>query len=439
MDFARDRIALKLTAAALAFLATFAVVRAIDGATPSAGQDSADLGDGLLPTASTVERIATLERQVSQSPSDVRGYVDLGHAYLARFGETEDPGLYPRAQDAFETAQRLDPNDASAVAGMAQLELSRHQFQLGLELAERARRLNPSTVELDGLIVDGEIESGRYAAAVRTLQHYVSRRPELGSYARISYFRELHGDLDGAVGAMRLAAEAAGDRSADSSFPTTLLGKLRADEGNYGAAAAAYRRVLMLKPGYPDAMLGLAAIEAGRGKTEAALARYRKVQQRVPAPDHAILLGDAEQAAGDPGAAARAYDAARVAFDAEEAHGANTATERAVFEADHGDAARAVELGRHAWRYTPSVRAADAYAWALSAAGEDRAALRFSDRAMRLGSRDPVFLYHAGMVADRAGRPVRAHALLGRLIAQDPDFSPLYGPRARAALKALDE
>ena len=437
MDFARDHIAVKLTAAALAFLATFAAVRAIDGATPSVGTHSRDLSEGLLPSATTAQRIASLQGQVGQSPTDPRGYVDLGHAYLARFGETEDPGFYPQAQDAFETALRLDPKDPSAVAGMAQLELSRHQFPLGLALAERARRLNPSTVEFDSLIVDGQIELGRYGQAAKTLRHYVSRRPELGSYARISYFRELHGDLAGALKAMQLAAAAAGDGSADSVFATTLLGKLQADRGSYAAAEATYRQVLMLKPGYPDAMLGLAAIEAGRGLTEAALDRFRKVQRSVAAPDHAILLGEAEQAAGHFAAASHAYDAARATFDAEEAHGANTATERAVFEADHGNATRAVELGRRAWRYTPSVRAADAYAWALSTAGDHGAALRFSDRAMRLGSRDPHFLYHAGMVAFRAGHSDRARAFLGRLARQDPDFSPLHGPRAQETLRTL--
>jgi hypothetical protein len=74
---------------------------------------------------------------------------------------------------------------------------------------------------------------------------------------------------------------------------------------------------------------------------------------------------------------------------------------------------------------------------ALSAAGEHDAALRFSERAMRLGSRDPAFLYHAGIVAFRAGRSDRAHVFLARLVAQDPEFSPLYGPHARRLLKAL--
>jgi tetratricopeptide (TPR) repeat protein len=162
------------------------------------------------------------------------------------------------------------------------------------------------------------------------------------------------------------------------------------------------------------------------------------VARNVPAPDHAILLGEAEEAAGHREAASRAYQAARGAFDAEAAQGANTATERAVFEAGHGDPARAVELGRHAWHYTPSVRAADAYAWALSGAGRDRQALVMSDRAMRLGSRDPIYLYHAGIVALRAGQSERAHSFLARLVAQSPQFHPLYGPRAQRALEGLD-
>jgi tetratricopeptide (TPR) repeat protein len=441
MELVRNHIAITLLAATLAFLATLVAIKAFDGGAGLVDVDGSprSVSDGLLPSATTPQRIEALEAQVRERPSDPQGFTDLGHAYLVRFGEIEDPAFYPKAQAAFERALDISPDYPSAVAGMAQLQLSRHQFSQGLALAERATRLNPATVQINALITDAEVELGRYRAAAHTAERYVSHRPELASYARISYLRELHGDLSGAVQAMQLAASAAGDRSADSAFATTLLGKLYADQGDYATAEATFQRVLMVKPGYPDAMLGLAKIEFARGDRETALERYRAVPRAVPAPDHWILLGEAEQAAGDLPAAHRAYGEAAAAFDAEEAQGANTATERAVFEAEHGDPARAVVLGRHAWRYTPSVRAADAYSVALSAAGEDRAALRFSDRAVRLGSLDPVFLYHAGMVAFRAGRADRARGFLTRLVARSPDFSPLYGPRARRALKALGD
>jgi tetratricopeptide (TPR) repeat protein len=434
MNLVREHIAVKLAAAALAFLATFAVVRAIDGGGPVDIGGHSGVGQGLRPSATTAQRIEALQADVQRSASDARAHVDLGQAYLTRFGEIEDPAFYPRAQHEFEIALSLEPDDPSAVASMAKLQLSRHQFRQGLALAERARSLNPSTVQIDALITDGEVELGRYGAAAHTLQHYVNRRPEVGSYARISYLRELHGDVRGAVRVMELASAAAGERSANAAYANTLLGKLHADQGDYETAAREFQGVLTLKPGYPDAMLGLATIEFGRGHTEAALDLYRAVARSVPAPDHAILLGEAEEAAGHQAAADRAYREAGGAFDAEAAQGANTATERAVFEASHGDPARAVELGRRAWHYTPSVRAADAYAWALSSAGRDRQALVMSDRAMRLGSRDPIYLYHAGIVALRAGQSVRAHSFLARLVAQSPQFHPLYGPRAQRVL-----
>ena len=47
---------------------------------------------------------------------------------------------------------------------------------------------------------------------------------------------------------------------------------------------------------------------------------------------------------------------------------------------------------------------------------------------MTLGSRDPYFLFHAGMIARRAGATGEARRLLGRLVAQSPRFNPLYGP-----------
>jgi hypothetical protein len=56
---------------------------------------------------------------------------------------------------------------------------------------------------------------------------------------------------------------------------------------------------------------------------------------------------------------------------------------------------------------------------------------------MRLGSRDPEFLYHAGMIARASGDEASAARLLGRLLKQSPRFSALYAPRARAARAGL--
>ncbi len=434
MDFARDTLIYKFAAAALTFVAVLAGIRALDSTSAPEIGGGTELS-GPAATATTDERIAELEGQIGESPSNPQVFGDLGLAYLTRVGETEDPAFYPKAREAFEAALSLDPNDFTATAGLAELELSRHHFHRGLALSLRAQQINPSVAKIDGQIADAQVELGRYGAAERTLARYAVRRPELASYARISYFRELHGDVAGAVGAMRLAGSAAGEHSDSSSFANTLLGKLEFDRGNYAEAERIYRGVLSRDPNVPDALLGLAAIEAGRGNLEQAIALQRSVLERIPAPDHAILLGESQQAAGDLDAARESYAAATAAFERLDSFGVRIATELAIFEADHGSAAKAVEAGRQAWRATPSVRAADAYSWTLSAAGRDGAALRFSHEAMRLGSLDPYFLFHAGIVSLRAGETQRAETFLSRLLERSPRFNPIQGPQARAALK----
>jgi tetratricopeptide (TPR) repeat protein len=192
-----------------------------------------------------------------------------------------------------------------------------------------------------------------------------------------------------------------------------------------------------LDPSYLQAEAGLARLDAGRGRFAAAIHRYRRVVERLPLPEYAIALAETEQVAGLPGAARRDFALVQAEVRLLQANGVNTDGDLALFEANHGDPAKAVAFGRRAWEAAPSVRSADAYSWALYKAGRVEAASRFSARAMKLGSRDPYFLYHAGTIASGAGEPALARRLLGELLAQCPRFNPLYAPRARATLKGL--
>ena len=83
------------------------------------------------------------------------------------------------------------------------------------------------------------------------------------------------------------------------------------------------------------------------------------------------------------------------------------------------------------------MRAADALGWALTRAGEPEQGLVYAQRALRLGSRDAVFLYHAGIAARDAGRTGAARRHLARALETNPRFSPLHAPRAERALESL--
>ncbi len=176
-------------------------------------------------------------------------------------------------------------------------------------------------------------------------------KPNLASYARVSYFRELHGDLAGAERAMRLAVDAGGAAPENVAYVQTLLGQARVHARPASAPRRMpYRLALYRFPAYAPATAGLARVDAARGGSGPAIARLRGVVDRLPLPEYVIALGEAELAAGRPGAR-RARDLALVRAEQRllAANGVNTDTEIALFEADHGSPARAVTLARRAW------------------------------------------------------------------------------------------
>ncbi len=371
-------------------------------------------------------------------PGRAAGYSMLGDAYLQRARETGDPGLYQRADSAFGQALRRDPDELTATIGAGTLALARHDFRAGLRHGLRARRLAPQAVRPFAVVVDAQVELGRYAAARRSLQEMVDRKPNLDSYARVSYFRELEGDLPGAIEAMRLAVSAGGGTLENEAFVQTLLGDLELDGGDVAGARAAYRGALARVPGHPPAQAGLAKVDVARGRLDAAQRRLREVSARLPLPAFVIALADVELALGRNRLATQDLDLVRAQRRLLEGAGLRPDVDLVLFEADHGSPRRAVRLGRGVMAEAPSVRSEDALGWALTRAGRPARGLRLSLRALRLGSVDPSFHYHAGMAARAAGEPALARRELRRALSLNPAFSPWHAARARRALRALE-
>ena len=429
---------LKLAVPGLVFVIALVVFATINRDFTSATPPGAGPGDGTPPASrSTDGRIAALQTAIRGSRRDAKPYASLGLAYLQKARETSDPSFYERADEALQRALALDAKNADAVVGRANLALARHDFAEALALARRARRLQPTEVAAYPALVDALVELGRYDEAARALQQFIDRKPSLPAYARVSYFRELHGDLDGAVEAMQLAVAASSGVPEATASVQALLGQLQFARGDLDAAREAHRAALAAFPDHAAAQAGLARVEAAEGRLDSAARRLQTLVDRLPLPEYVVLLGEVELARGRPQDARKQFDLVRIQQKLLAASGINTDVELALFEADHGDVERGVALARRAWRAAPSVRAADALGWALTRAGRPRAGLRYTERAIALGWRDPVVLFHAGATARAAGSKPRARQLLRRSLALNDRFSPLYAPRARKALEEL--
>jgi len=359
------------------------------------------------------------------------------NAELQRARETADPARYARAEALFRRVLTRDGRDIDATIGLGTLALARHDFRAALRIGLAAHRLAPQLARPYAVLVDAQIELGRYEPARRSLQKMIDMRPNLASYARVSYYRELHGDLDGALQAMALAVSAGGQAPENVAYVQTLLGDLQASRGHRGAARRAYATALTQTPGYVPARVSLARLQAAAGQLHSAISGLQQVVEQRPLPEYVVALGEAQQAAGQPANARETF----ALVDAERrllaANGINTDVEIALFEADHGDPRRAVALGRRAWHAAPSVRSADAVGWALTRAGRPVQGLVWARRALALGWRDPIVLTRAGLSARAAGRPATARRYLRRALRANPRFSLIWAPRARRALREL--
>lgn len=391
-----------------------------------------------LSAGSLEDSIASLQERLQANPQDWRGFATLGLAYVTQARVSADPSYYPKAEGVLLESLRINDRDnVDAVLGLGALALARHDFEAALEHGRHAEALNPYSADVYGVIGDALLELGRYDEAIEAFQTMVDTRPGLASYARVSYARELLGDVEGAVDAMRIAFESAGTAT-DAAWAAQQLGDLELGRGDVEAATGWFERGLDLAPDHVANLAGLARSAWANGDTRLAIERFEDVVARRPSVEDVAALGDLYAMRGHPDLAEAQYAVVEAARELARASGVNVDLEIALFDADHGDPEGALAAARAEWRRRKSIHVADAYAWSLYASGRLRDAARLSDRALSLGTRNATFLYHAAMIERALGHDAVALRLMNHALRLNPRFSVLHAATAERVLLELE-
>jgi tetratricopeptide (TPR) repeat protein len=385
------------------------------------------------PLDSPAERISALEARVEAAPDDASAWQALGLAYVREAIRAGDPSLYGASATAFDRADALAPGAGETIVGRGVLALTLHQFSEAARLGAEARAADPYDGDALAVLVDATVELGHYDEAASLLDDLLALRPGLAAFSRLSYLRELNGDVAGARLAIQQAETAGAGAPFDIATVLAIRGDLELKQGNVDAAETAYRAALEISPEVVQAEIGMARVEAASGSDRSldrAIDRLEAVTSRQPLPGALVLLGELQSLAGRRADAESSFDLVRSVTMLQEAAGVDVDLELALFEADHGSAERAVELARASYADRPTIYAADALGWALRQAGDPAGAVPFAEEALRLGTADPLLRFHAAAVFADAGDPARARAELRETFGLNPWFS--FAHRAEA-------
>ncbi len=436
----RHTMLLAGSALAVALLAG-ALLGGVLAESPSAGPGTStplaisESGLSGVTTGGTASTVARLESALRTAPRDAAVLASLGLAYQLRWRETGDSAFLPRSEQALRRALAVRGDDPQATLGLGNLALVRHQFRRALALGRHAHRLAPYASRPYGVVGDALVELGRYEDAFRSFERMVSLKPALASYARISYARELSGDVTGAIEAMRLALDAAAGQPEPTAWTEVELGKLEFGRGRLAAADRHYRAALAIVPGYVFALEQTARLDAARGRLDRAVADARRASEAIPLPQFVGLLGDLLERKGRLAEAWRQQATVAAIERLLVANGVKVDLEAAVYRADHRIRPQeTVALARRARADRPSIYGDDALGWALARAGRCDEATTWSRRALRLGTRDALLWFHRGYAAGCAGDHAAMRAAYRKALALNPHFSVRWAPIARKAL-----
>jgi len=388
-----------------------------------------------LSTGNTGALLRRLEHRVASRPNDADTLAALGLAYQQRGRETGDPAYYRLSGEALHRSAAARGPLPVIAQGEASLANTRHRFRDGLRLAREAIGLDPYNGSAYGALGDALLNLGRYREAFKVYDKMAVLAPGIASFTRVAAARELIGRPNAAAAADELALEADQTVPENVAWTMTQIGNTRFNTGRLAAAATAYRRALARFPGYVHADAGLARVEAAEGRYREAVARLRGVVARLPIPAYVIMLGDILRASGRKGEARREYALVGAIEKLFAANGVRTELQTAVFDLDHGrNVADALARARTAYASAPGVYAEDALAWGLYRTGRCEAARPHSVRALRLGTRDALLVFHRAMIEQCLGS-ASSRAWFRRALAINPHFSFLWAPVARAAVR----
>ncbi|MFP5041272.1 tetratricopeptide repeat protein [Parasediminibacterium sp. JCM 36343] len=387
-----------------------------------------------------------LMKALAADPTDTKASLKLAALFIQEARETGNFVYYDMAaMHQLNGVLKAEPSNFNALVFKSLIQMSQHHFADGLVTAHQAQAINPYNAYVYGLLVDGNVEMGSYDSAVGYADKMVSVRPDLTSYSRVSYLREIYGDYPGSIKAMKMAVETGGAGDEHTEWTRMQLGNLYEKVGDFKKADTLYNYSLALRPAYPYALAGLARVAMANGDYKKAIAYYQQADSLIN--DNSLKeelvdiyrqTGDTKKADETANAVIADYSKDAQAGVSDENIGHYADKELAYAYLKVGNTDKALEHAMLEYNRRPeNIDVNEAVAWVYYNKGDYVKALPYIKTALKTNSKNPTLLSRAGLIYYKSGDKATAKTLLQQATTTNAYIGYALRTETTAALKAI--
>jgi tetratricopeptide (TPR) repeat protein len=375
------------------------------------------------------QQMQSLIAAIETNPKDFKSKLMLALAYVEESRITGDHAHYDQAAlTLLDDVIANEPTNVDALCGKATVLLSQHHFSDALVVAKEAEKLVNTKASVYGLLCDANVELGNYEEAVKMADKMVSLRPDIRSYSRVSYLREIYGDYPGAIQVMKLAVSSGYPGMEQTEWARMILAHLYESTGQLDSAQLQYGIALAERASYPYALAGLGKIEKARGNFGEAIKYYEQASSIMSEFSFTDELTDLyrltkqNERAKKTAAAVITMLSPMGAVDEEiEGHGHYADKELAYAFIKTGQYDSALVHAEIEYARRPkNIDVCETMAWVNYKKGNFKAADTHITQALRTNCANPILLARAGLIKIRNGQKDAGVLLIQRALKQNP-------------------
>jgi tetratricopeptide (TPR) repeat protein len=395
---------------------------------------------------STKEKASNLIRIVRENPDNSKSALALASLYIKEARITGNSMYYDAAAMKYvNQVLEREPDNFEALTLKALIYLSEHHFADALIIAQQAQKIGPYNAFVYGLMVDSYVEMGDYKAAIEAADKMISLRPDISSYSRVSYLREIHGDIDGAIEAMKMAVKAGSYGDESTSWARMQLARLYESIGDLKSAEMHYIVAGDQRPGYAYSSAGLGHIAMARKEYKKAISLYLQADSSMMDYSFKEQLAQLYKITGDTKKAQQitneiienmSKDAGKGEEDENIGHYADREMAYTYLLVDDYEKALQHALAEYN-RRPNNIDVNETVAWVYYKKGEYQKALPYIDTALKTNCKNPVLLFHAGMIYAKIKQQDKAKSLLREALKNNPNVDIPLRAESLAVLQTL--